>query len=147
SPHLDRVARLAQDAGVPLMVTPRAIMNWGFPYLPAADVSPLLARFPSLRLLLCGVNRVDFAAAVDLARSGDVYLETSCLQELGAVAAAVAQLGPERVLLGTGLPIQYAACGVAKVAHARLADEDRRRVLGANSAALFGIAEPSSEAL
>lgn len=138
NPHLDAVVRLARDAGRPVLLTVRAIMNWGFPHLPAAAAASLLARHRGLRLVLCGVNRVDFDAAVDLARSAEVYVETSCLQEFGAVAATVERIGAERVLFGTGLPLQYAAPGIAKVRRAHLSEEDRARVLGTTAIALFG---------
>ena len=139
--YLDAVVGRARSAVVPLVLTLRALMNWGFPHLPAGELAPWLSRFPGLRLVLAGVNRVDFGAAVDLARSADVSLETSCLQEFGAVRAAVDRLGADRVLLGTGLPLQYAACGVAKVLNAQLDEGERRQVLGANAAALFGIGD------
>lgn len=139
SPVLNAVLERAREAGVPVLLNFRLLMNWGFPHLPATEAMPLIERFRDVRFVLAGVNRVDFGAALDLASLGDIYLETSCLQEFGAVAAAVARLGADRVLLGTGAPMQYPSCGLAKVAHARLDEEARAQVLGGNAARLFGV--------
>ena len=65
-------------------------------------------------------------------RFPSVYIETSCIQGFEAIAKVVAEIGSDRILFGTGLPLQNAAAGVAKIEHARISDTDREAIFSAN---------------
>ena len=47
-----------------------------------------------------------------------VHIETSCIQGFAAIAKIVQQVGSERVLFGSALPLQNAAAGVTKIERA-----------------------------
>ena len=51
------------------------------------------------------------------------------------------ELGSDRILLGTGLPLQNAAAGVQKIEHARISDADREAILVRNARRLLKLTE------
>lgn len=137
--QLQEVLDVVVDAGLPLFLTARVVMNWGLPRQPVAEFASILDRVGDLPVVLSGVNRVDIAAATELARRGNVYLETSCLQELDAVPHAIQTFGADRLLLGSGLVLQQASCGLVKVTECDSIDPaDKERILNGNAKRLFG---------
>jgi predicted TIM-barrel fold metal-dependent hydrolase len=138
--RVDDVLAHVVDMGVPLFLTARVVMNWGLPRYPVADLAPVVDRVGDLPVVLSGVNRVDFAAAADLAGRPNVYLETSCLQEFDAMPRAVQAFTSDRLLMGTGLLLQQASCGLVKVTDCDSLDPtDRERIAGGTAQRLFRI--------
>lgn len=132
---LVRIARERWPVFIPL----RLIMNWGLPILPMAQVTGLLARFPQLTVILGGVNYGEMEQALALLRAyPKVFLETSCLQLQGALERVSARVGIERLLFGTGIPLQNPGCEVAKIAHAALSEAERAQIFTENAVRLFG---------
>lgn len=123
-------------AGLPLLVP---IAAWG-------DASAVGERTAGLGIpvVLVGAHYdhiVDDLAAAE--RHPHLHLETSRLAHFGGVEAAVARLGPERLLLGTGLPDRPPSAPLNAVASARLAPEAKAAILGGNASRLFGL--PTSD--
>lgn len=122
----------------PVFIPLRLMMNWGLSVLPVAQVAGMLARFPHLTVILGGVNYGELQHARALLRAHPrVFLETSCLQRQGALEEIVAEIGVERLLFGTGLPLQNPGCEVAKIAHAALSEEEKVQVFEENARRLF----------
>ena len=61
------------------------------------------------------------------------------MQGFGAMERMVAAVGADRVLFGTGLPLQYPACNVAKLEHAGLDAAARAAVEAGNARRLLGL--------
>jgi predicted TIM-barrel fold metal-dependent hydrolase len=78
----------------------------------------------------------DLRAAV---RYPHLHLETSALAHWRAVETAVATIGPERLLLGTGSPRRPGASAIDVVLIARIPDDAKRAILAGNAARLFGL--------
>ena len=132
------LARIA-EARWPVFIPLRLMMNWVLPVLPIAQVAGLLARFPHLTLILGGVNYGELKHALPLLRAHPhVFLETSCLQLRGALEHVAADIGAERLLFGTGLPLQNPGCEIAKIAHADLSEMERAQIFAENAIRLFG---------
>ncbi len=55
------------------------------------------------------------------------------MQGFEAVRRMAEAVGVERVLFGTGLPLHYPACHVAKIKHSRLSEEQRSKIASGNA--------------
>jgi len=82
-------------------------------------------------------NAVDVLAAAR--RFGHVVIETSSMAHYGAIATAVALIGAERILLGTGSPMRAAQSSLNAIAVAQIPDDAKRAIAGGNAARLFGL--------
>ena len=67
----------------------------------------------------------------------NLWLETSCLQGLGAIAQLVSAADAQRILLGVGVPLQYPACGIAKLEKAKISCADKEAIAHLNAKRLL----------
>ena len=66
-----------------------------------------------------------------------VHLETSCVMGYAAVEKLVQQCGEERILFGSGAPVQHGGAGIAKIAHANIASSAKEAILSRNALRLL----------
>ncbi|MFN8620016.1 MAG: amidohydrolase family protein [Chloroflexota bacterium] len=78
----------------------------------------------------------DLAAAE---RWPHVHLDTSRLAHFAAIETAVARIGHERLLLGTGAPDRPPTAPINAVLAAAIPDDAKRAILGGNAARLLGV--------
>jgi len=127
------------DRNWPVFLPLRLMMNWGLPVLPIAQVAEWLARFPQLTVILGGVNYGEVKHVLPLLRTHSrAFLETSCLQLQGALERVATEVGIDRLLFGTGMPLQNPGCEVAKIAHAAFSEAERAQIFAENAIRLFG---------
>ena len=139
---MDRVLEQAAAFGWPVGIPARLSMNWMLPSIELSPVGKLAERFGEIRFVVGGINYSGVRRAVGLIRTHEnIWMETSCLQFFGAIQWLVEEVGADRILLGTGLPLQYPKCGLAKVVHAEIGAQERAAILGGNAARLLGIAD------
>jgi predicted TIM-barrel fold metal-dependent hydrolase len=104
------------------------------------DVATLARRFPGVRIIMahltgCGVRGVQ---AVKSCRN--VVVDTSgAAPESGIVEYAVEQLGADRVLYGSDVPIRDFGVAIARITGSRLDAATRQKILHDNAAALLGL--------
>ena len=72
-------------------------------------------------------------------RHPQLHLETSALGHFRAIATAVAAVGAERILLGTGSPRRAGASAIDAVLLAAIPDDAKRAILAGNACRLFGL--------
>ena len=127
SAFADDIADAAGESGIPVIVPTRPMMNFRFPTLPIEHVASLAERHAGTQFVLSGPNYLsEFNAAMEAMRKcANLMIEFSCMQGFQALARLVGVLGAERILFGTGLPLHYPACNVAKLEHARISEDDK----------------------
>ena len=111
-------------------------MNWGYKNFfgkPALqDVGEVLAvadRFPELKIIIGCVNYLELTGLiVGAKRLDNLLVETSGLQS--GFEVLVESLGVEKVLLGTGMPVQYPSVGLTKVLQAEIPQDAKELILG-----------------
>ena len=110
-------------------------MNFRFATLPIDDIAALAARHTQTSFILSGPNYLsEFQAAIEaLTRCPNMLIEISCMQGFEAVARMAEAVGADRVLFGTGLPLHYPACNVAKLEHADLSQKQREAISSDNA--------------
>ena len=139
-PMLDQILNRASELGMTVVIPKRLTMNW---MLAATDIHPIAAiaaRFPELLIVVGGVNYRGARETVGMMKTyANMLIETSCLQYMGSIEMLVREVGTDRVLFGTGLPLQYPACGLAKIENAEIPEKDRESILGGNAVRLLGL--------
>lgn len=78
--------------------------------------------------------------AIQKSKHGNVYADTSSAKSImpRLIEWAVQEIGADRVLFGTDTPLYFAAMQRARIGHADISDEDKRRILRENAVKLFG---------
>lgn len=140
----DEAARAAADAGLPLIVQLRMQDRRAMhPQLQFPDVDPraaaeLAARVPEATLVLSGCFYGEADAL--LARSAErpnLYLTTTHIEAVDALALLAARYGTERLLFGTHAPLFTPTAARLKGESVALADADRQRLVAGNATRLF----------
>ena len=90
-------------------------------------------------LILAGVEESTLAEAIALMRAhARIFVEVSRLLAVGAIRQVVESVGADRVLYGSGAPLQPMASVLGVLEHSGLSDEQRAKVLAGNARALLG---------
>lgn len=130
----------------PLVVLAKRLEVEGLPLIVDIDrpgtasrlVQALVAHPASL--VLAGVDESMVAEVVALMRAhARIYVETSRLLAVGAIRQIVESVGAERVLYGSGAPLQPMASVLGALKYAGLTDIQRAQVLGGNASVLLGV--------
>jgi predicted TIM-barrel fold metal-dependent hydrolase len=137
----DAIAAAAGALGIPVIIPTRPMMNFRFAVIPIGDIASLAERHAQTTFVLSGPNYLsEFQASVEaMRRCANMVIETSCMQGFQAVRRLVEAVGEDRVLFGTGLPLHYPACNIAKLIHGDLSDSQRAAVGGGNAARILGL--------
>lgn len=110
------------------------------------DLLPWADRFPEVRLILAHIGHgfdndlTHQVRAVAQCRHGNVYADTSSARSIlpGLIEWAVGEVGAERILFGSDTPLYSVAMQRARIDHADLNDDQKRRILRENAMDLFG---------
>ena len=140
SSFADDIVSTAGELGIPAIVSIRPMMHFRFPPLPIPEVSALAARHPQTQTVLSGSNYLlEFTMAIEALQACDnMTIEISCMQGFRGLDYMVDAVSAQRVLFGTGLPLHYAACGVAKLEHSTLTADQQAAVSSQNAVRLLG---------
>jgi predicted TIM-barrel fold metal-dependent hydrolase len=139
-------ASIAEPGTYPLLET---AAEYGMPVL--AHTTPdecdhLMAAVPECRLLMAHMGGHPYALgdwhrAVMVARKHpNLLLDTATSQiDNGMIEHAVEQIGAERILFGTDMPLLDPHTQLAKVQGAAISDQDKQAILGGNLVRLLGL--------
>jgi len=138
-PLIEEATRLR----LPVLIPVRLSMNWGYKnffgrpaYQDVGEIVSLADRFPDLRLIVGCINYTELNDLMTGSKRLDnVFVETSGLQS--GFEALVESLGAEKVLLGTGMPVQYPSVGLTKVLQAEIGQDAKELILGRNAEKLL----------
>jgi predicted TIM-barrel fold metal-dependent hydrolase len=110
------------------------------------ECDQLMRRVPEARLVMAHMGGHPYAfgdwhRAVAVARKHkNLLLDTASSQiDNGMIEWAVAELGPDRILFGTDMPLLDPHTQLAKVAGAEIDDQAKARILGGNLADLLDL--------
>ena len=137
--QLEPLCAAAEASGLIVTLVVRAIMDWSFPVASIGAYEYLFAQYPGVQFVLHGLNYGEESwNGIRLQNANtNLWLETSCLQGLGAIAQLVSAADAQRVLLGVGVPIQYPACGIAKLEKAKISCADKEAIAHLNAKRLL----------
>jgi uncharacterized protein len=137
---VDAICEDARARQWPVLLPLRIVMNWAMPSIDLTVIESLVERHPGTIWILSGINYLhELQLAVSLMRRFEtVHLETSCIMGYSAIDKLVRQCGEERLLFGSGGPVQHGGAGVAKVANAHIPSSAMDAVLFRNANRLLG---------
>jgi predicted TIM-barrel fold metal-dependent hydrolase len=93
-------------------------------------------------VILVGVHYSNATEVLEAAqRYPNLHVETSAFAHFAAVETAVARIGHERVLFGTGGPGRAAQAPLNMVLLAAIPDDGKRAILTGNASRLFGLSD------
>lgn len=150
------IVRAAAALGLPILIPHRVVdvrqRHWmdTEQTISLVEVTALCRAVPEARVV---VTELAVAPAALRTPEGAPLCENLCLETSrlssafgGALAGAVAALGPDRVLFGSGAPFKEVLPAVLKLHHARLRPAERRAVAGESARRLLGLAPASRPA-
>lgn len=133
-------------AYAPMVVLAKRLEVEGLPIMVDVDRPGVASRLAQAlvahpaSLILAGVDETMIAETIALMRAhARIFVETSRLIAVGALAQIVESVGAERILYGSGAPLQPMASVLGVLRHAGLSDQQRAQVLGGNARALLGV--------
>ncbi len=139
-------ASIAEPGTVPLL---EAAALYGMPILAhttPAECDYLMQRVPQCRLLMAHMGGHPYAfgdwhRAVAVAKKHpNLLLDTASSQiDNGQIEFAVAELGPEKILYGSDMPLLDPHTQKAKVTGAEINDDAKSLILGGNTARILGL--------
>lgn len=138
-PFVDEICEQAEALNLPVLLSLRAIMNWGVPNLDLRDMLSAVERHPRVSWILSGINYLQEIRTVQflMRQYPPVYLETSCVMGYEAIQKTVNECGYERILFGSAAPLQHGRANLDKVLHARINDLAREAILSGNAIRLL----------
>lgn len=102
------------------------------------DVATLARRFPRVRIIMAHLTGCGVRGVLAVKDCPNVVVDTSgAAPEAGLVEYAVAQLGAERVLYGSDVPIRDFGVALARITGTRLKATTQRKILYDNARALL----------
>lgn len=102
------------------------------------DVATLARRFPNVRIIMAHLTGCGVRGVLAVKDCPNVVVDTSgAAPEAGLVEYAVAQLGAERVLYGSDVPIRDFAVALARITGTQLDARAKRRILHDNARKLL----------
>jgi predicted TIM-barrel fold metal-dependent hydrolase len=140
-PFVDEICDQAEALKLPVLLSLRAIMNWGVPTLDLREIVDIVERHPRTPWILSGINYLhEIRSAIYLLRRyASVHLETSCVMGYEAIQKAVNECGWEQILFGSAAPLQHGRADLEKILHARITDAAREAIFAGNAKRLLNL--------
>ncbi len=148
-PAAEALLAVLEEQALPVMIAPRIederLHHWlmRVPAISHLDLAWVLRRFPALKIVLCNMRPDEVDQLLDpIITHPLACVDTSARLPQFHLEALIQQVGVDRVLYGTGMPLQYPECAGQMLEDAAIASDDRQRIYAANAGRLFGITVP-----
>ncbi len=142
-PRTYAIAETAIELGMPVLI--HSYLRWEEILKDESkpdEICVLARRYPELKIIMAHMALRWREGCDAVADCPNIYVDTSGMDpELGSVEYAVQKLGVERVLYGSDAPGRDVLCQIGRVMAADISEEDRVKILRANSERLLGIGE------
>lgn len=152
-PHATDLLKAVQDRGLPLVISVRVederLHYWLVKVqpVPCPDIAWVLRTFPDLKLVLCEVrpDEVDQLRG-DIMNHPHASVDTSARMPQFYLEEMIGQLGSDRVVYGTAMPLKYPECALFQVRDAQLPGATKRKILSENACRTFELSPKTVEA-
>ena len=125
---------------LPLLIPVRMVMNQGMSVFDINEIGEFASQFPETKTIIAGINYGELRRSMELLNLHEnLYVEISCLQAMEGVKQIVSTAGDDRILFGSGIPLQYPAMSLAKVTHADISQHQKEKIFNVNAKRLLNI--------
>jgi len=145
-PQAIELLKVVRDRELPLIISARIederLHHWLVRVQPVSslDLTWLLRTFFDIKLVLSDLNldEIDRLSG-DILAHPRASVDTSGRTPEFYIEDTVGQLGSDRVMYGTGMPLKYPESARDQVDNALLSEDARRKLLGENACRMFGL--------
>jgi hypothetical protein len=105
-------------------------------------IANLADRFPDATIIMGHMGFIlNWPDAIEFARQYEnLILETSSTAMTASlVRRCVDEVGEDRIVFGTNMPIDYPGPNIVRITHADITDEARKKIMGENIARIVGV--------
>lgn len=145
-PQAQELLEVVQARRLPLMISVRVederLHHWLVRVEPVSclDVTWVLRAFPGIELILCDLKPDEIDQLLgDILTHSHACVDTSARMPQFYLEEMVDQLGSDRVVHGTGMPLKYPECALYQVNGAQMSEDARRKILSENALRIFGL--------
>lgn len=138
-PFIEELLGFCAEESIPVMIPYRLMMSWRLPSLDLREIGELARKHPELTIIIASVNYLfELQTTLDIMRQyPNVYLETSGMMAFQSIDWTVNEIGAQRLLHGSAMPLQNPAVAPLKIHASNLPEEDKERILYRNALSLF----------
>lgn len=116
---------MLERCGIPLLI--------GFDQFKWDELYGLCSSHPDLHVILTDMNyREDRNLYPLLKKFGNLYVETFGYKQHHGIEEICSRFGANRLIFGSGMPLQSGASGVAMINYARIGEEEKRMIASGN---------------
>lgn len=135
-----------QNRDLPLIVSVRMederLHHWMMRVEPVShlDITWLLRSYPDIKTILCGLHPTELDLITDdLLTHSNAYVDTSIRMPQFYMEEMISRLGPERIVYGTAMPLNYPESFLFQLNNAHISEDARQCILCDNASRLFGL--------
>lgn len=135
-----------QNRDLPLIISVRMederLHHWTMRVEPVSylDITWLLRSYPEIRTVLCGLNPTELDLIIDIVSTHpNAYVNTSIRMPQFYMEEMVSRMGPERIVFGTAMPLNYPESHLFQLKNAHISEDARQNILCNNASSIFGI--------
>jgi len=122
---------------VPVLIPLSLSMNWNFPRVKVSAISKLIDTYPEATYVI-GKFSYEIEEVLRIMKKHDnVLVETSGLELMNGIERLAEEIGADRILFGSGMPIQEVGPALAKIREAEINEEEKELILEGNATKLF----------
>ncbi len=139
-PGISDLLSFCSERGIPVFIPRRLLMSWRFPLMDLGIIEPLASKHTSCKFIIGSINYLgELQTAVHILRQcPNVYIETSAMMAFQEIENMVRDVGVERILHGSAIPLQNAAIGPLKINQSEISNKEKERILFKNTKSLWG---------
>lgn len=136
------IINVAIKTKAPVLIPLRISMDWNLPTIKVSNISEVVKTYTDANFIVGCFNYGEIEELISLMNDvTNVMVESSGLQLMYGIERVVKEVGAERVLFGSGMPIQSVGAALAKIKKADIDEEDKRLILGDNAIRVLNLNE------
>ncbi len=130
---------LCGERDIPVLIPRRLLMSWRMPLFDINRIDNLAKKFPETTFILGSINYLaELQTAFHLmCMHENIYIETSAMMALREVEYVISQVGADRILFGSAIPLQNPAIAPLRIEKAEISDADKENIYYRNALRLF----------